>query len=127
MLFLPPGSARLVRIHGGYITEAELNRIVAFLKKQAKPVYDETVLKEPEEERGGFDEGERDAMFVDAVRCILQEGQCSITLVQRRLRLGYARAARIVDRMEQEGIVGPADGSKPREVLVGPEVLESLV
>jgi S-DNA-T family DNA segregation ATPase FtsK/SpoIIIE len=127
MLFLPPGSARLVRIHGGYITEAELNRVVAFLKKQAKPVYDESVLKEPEEERGAFDEGERDAMFVDAVRCILQEGQCSITLVQRRLRLGYARAARIVDRMEQEGIVGPADGSKPREVLVGPEVLESLV
>jgi len=127
MLFLPPGSARLVRIHGGYITEAELNRIVAFLKKQAKPVYDETVLKDPEEERGAFEEGERDAMFVDAVRCILQEGQCSITLVQRRLRLGYARAARIVDRMEQEGIVGPADGSRPREVLVGPEVLESLV
>ncbi len=126
MLFLPSGSSRLVRVHGGYITEAELNRITAFLKKQAKPVYDESVLKEPEEEQLGYDGGERDTMFLDAVRLVLQEGQCSITLIQRRLRLGYARAARIVDMMEQEGIVGPADGSKPREVLAGPEVLESL-
>jgi S-DNA-T family DNA segregation ATPase FtsK/SpoIIIE len=126
MLFLPPGSARLVRVHGGYITEPELNRIVGFLKKQAKPVYDESVLKEAEEERHGYDGSERDDMFVDAVRLVLQEGQCSITLIQRRLRLGYARAARIVDMMEQEGIVGAADGSKPREVLVGPDILETL-
>ncbi|MBZ5640175.1 MAG: DNA translocase FtsK [Acidobacteriia bacterium] len=126
MLFLPSGSSRLVRLHGGFVTEAELNRITAFLKKQAKPVYDESVLKEPEEERTGYDAGERDSMFVDAVRMVLQEGQCSITLIQRRLRLGYARAARIVDMMEQEGIIGPADGSKPREVLVGPEVLGGL-
>jgi S-DNA-T family DNA segregation ATPase FtsK/SpoIIIE len=128
MLFLPPGSARLVRVHGGYITEPELNRIVGFLKKQARPVYDESVLKDPEEERGrgGFDPGDRDEMFLDAVKLILQEGMCSITLIQRRMRLGYARAARIVDMMEQEGIIGPADGSKPREVLVGPEVLETL-
>jgi S-DNA-T family DNA segregation ATPase FtsK/SpoIIIE len=126
MLFLPPGSARLTRLHGGYITEPELNRITAFLKKQAKPSYDDSVLKEPEEERGGYANGERDLMFVEAVRTVLQEGQCSITLIQRRLRLGYARAARIVDMMEQEGIVGPADGSKPREVMVGPEILETL-
>ena len=127
MLFLPPGSARLMRVHGGFITEAELNRITAFLKKQSKPIYDESVLKDPEDERiGGYDAGERDPMFLEAVRVILQEGQCSITLIQRRLRLGYARAARIVDTMEQEGIVGPADGSKPREVLVGPEILETL-
>ena len=127
MLFLPPGSARLMRVHGGFITEAELNRITAFLKKQSKPIYDESVLKDPEDERvGGYDAGERDPMFLEAVRVVLQEGQCSITLIQRRLRLGYARAARIVDTMEQEGIVGPADGSKPREVLVGPEILEAL-
>jgi S-DNA-T family DNA segregation ATPase FtsK/SpoIIIE len=126
MLFLPPGSARLVRLHGGYITEPELNRITAFLKKQAKPVYDESVLKESEEEPRSYDGGERDAMFMEAVRLVLSEGQCSITLIQRRLRLGYARAARIVDVMEQEGIVGPADGSKPREVLAGPEILETL-
>jgi S-DNA-T family DNA segregation ATPase FtsK/SpoIIIE len=127
MLFLPSGSGRLLRLHSGYITEPELNRIVAFLKKQAKPVYDESVLKEPEESRdGSFDPGERDTMYIEAVKLVLQEGMCSITLIQRRMRLGYARAARIVDMMEQEGIVGPADGSKPRDLLVGPEVLESL-
>jgi S-DNA-T family DNA segregation ATPase FtsK/SpoIIIE len=127
MLFLPSGSGRLLRLHSGYITETELNRIVAFLKKQAKPVYDETVLKDPEEGKdGAFDPGERDTMYIDAVKLVLQEGMCSITLIQRRMRLGYARAARIVDMMEQEGIVGPADGSKPRDLLVGPEILEAL-
>ncbi len=127
MLFLPTGSSRLTRLHSGFITEPELNRIVAFLKKQAKPVYDESVLKDPDEERPAWEGGgERDSMFVEAVRLVLQEGQCSITLIQRRMRLGYARAARIVDMMEQEGIIGPADGSKPRDVLVGPEVLETL-
>jgi S-DNA-T family DNA segregation ATPase FtsK/SpoIIIE len=126
MLFLPPGSSRLVRLHGGFVTESELNRITAFLKKQAKPVYDDSILKEPEMEKPGFEEDERDAMYAEAVRLILQEGQCSITLIQRRLRLGYARAARIVDVMERQGIVGPADGSKPRDVLVGPDILDSL-
>jgi len=127
MLFLPSGSGRLLRLHSGYITETELNRIVAFLKKQAKPVYDESVLKDPEEARdGAFDPGDRDTMYIEAVRLVLQEGMCSITLIQRRMRLGYARAARIVDMMEQEGIVGPADGSKPRDLLVGPEILETL-
>ncbi len=127
MLFLPSGSGRLLRLHSGYITENELNRIVAFLKKQAKPVYDETVLKDPDEGReGSFDAGDRDTMYIDAVKLVLQEGMCSITLIQRRMRLGYARAARIVDMMEQEGIVGPADGSKPRDLLVGPEILEAL-
>jgi S-DNA-T family DNA segregation ATPase FtsK/SpoIIIE len=127
MLFLPSGSGRLLRLHSGYITESELNRIVAFLKKQAKPVYDESVLKDPDEGRdGAFEPGERDSMYIDAVKLVLQEGMCSITLIQRRMRLGYARAARIVDMMEQEGIVGPADGSKPRDLLVGPEILETL-
>jgi len=127
MLFLPSGSGRLLRLHSGYITETELNRIVAFLKKQAKPVYDESVLKDPEDARdGSFELGDRDTMYIDAVKLVLQEGMCSITLIQRRMRLGYARAARIVDMMEQEGIVGPADGSKPRDLLVGPEILETL-
>jgi S-DNA-T family DNA segregation ATPase FtsK/SpoIIIE len=127
MLFLPSGSGRLLRLHSGYITEGELNRIVAFLKKQAKPIYDESVLKDPEEGQDGpFEAGERDTMYIDAVKLVLQEGMCSITLIQRRMRLGYARAARIVDMMEQEGIVGPADGSKPRELLAGPEILDAL-
>ncbi len=126
MLFLPPGSARLIRIHGGFITEAELSRITAFLKKTSKPVYDETVLKEPVEERSGSTDEERDDFFIKAVEVALQEGQCSITMIQRRLRLGYARAARIVDAMEQAGIVGPADGARPRAMLVGPDILEQL-
>lgn len=126
MLFLASGSSRLVRVHGGLITEDELNRITVFLKKQAKPIYDDSVLKDPDEEREAGEVGERDTLYLQAVRTILDEGQCSITLIQRRLRLGYARAARIVDMMEQEGIIGPADGSKPREVLVGPEVLDQL-
>ncbi len=126
MLYLATGAPRLLRLHSGFITEPELNRLTAFLKKMARPRYDETVLEEPDETRPGYEGGDRDVMFVDAVRLILQEGQCSITLIQRRLRLGYARAARIVDMMEQEGVVGPADGSKPRELLVGPDYLERL-
>jgi S-DNA-T family DNA segregation ATPase FtsK/SpoIIIE len=125
MLLLPTGSARVVRLHSGFITEPEINRVTSFLKKMAKPVYDVSVLEEPES-RGGVSEGERDEMFLDAVRTVLHEGKCSITLIQRRLQLGYARAARIVDMMEQQGVVSPAEGSKPRDVLVGPEILETL-
>ena len=92
----------------------------------AKPSYDESVLKEDEESDAPYDEAERDEMYARAVRTVIQEGKCSITLIQRRLQLGYARAARIVDMMESQGVVGPGEGSKPREVLVGPEILETL-
>jgi S-DNA-T family DNA segregation ATPase FtsK/SpoIIIE len=126
MLFLPTGSARVVRLHSGFITEAEINRISSSLKKMARPVYDESVLEEADESRGAVDNGERDEMYLEAVRTVINEGKCSITLIQRRLQLGYARAARIVDQMEQEGVVTPGEGSKPREVLVGPEILETI-
>ncbi len=126
MLFLSSGSARLTRVHGAYITEPELNRIVSFLKKMAEPVYDESVLKEGDEEGEALDPSDRDEMYVKAVRTILQEGKCSVTLIQRRLQLGYARAARIVDMMEREGVVSVGEGSKPREVLVGEDFLESI-
>jgi S-DNA-T family DNA segregation ATPase FtsK/SpoIIIE len=126
MLFLSAGSARVKRLHGGYITEAEINRITSYLAKMAKPVFDDSVLEEAEEQRGGFEIGDKDEAYIDAVRTVINEGKCSITLIQRRLSLGYARAARIVDVMESEGIVGPGEGSKPRDVLVGPEVLETL-
>jgi S-DNA-T family DNA segregation ATPase FtsK/SpoIIIE len=119
MLFLPPGSSRLMRLHGPFITEPELNRITTYIKKMADPVYDETVLKETDEgPEGSFDDAERDEMYSRAVRTVIQEGKCSITLIQRRLQLGYARAARIVDMMEREGVVSPGEGSKPREILV---------
>jgi S-DNA-T family DNA segregation ATPase FtsK/SpoIIIE len=126
MLLLPSGSSRVIRMHSGYISEPEINRITSFLKRMSEPDYDETILEEPKEVRGGIDAGERDEMFVDAVRTVINEGKCSITLIQRRLQLGYARAARIVDMMEQEGVVSPGEGSKPRDVLVGPEYVDTL-
>jgi S-DNA-T family DNA segregation ATPase FtsK/SpoIIIE len=129
MLFVPPGSARLIRLHGPLVTEIEATRIVTFLKKQAKPQYDETVTKDDAETQagpGGAPGEEVDAAYEPAVRLAVQMGQISVSHIQRRLKLGYARAARLVDMMEQNGIVGPADGSKPREVLVEPEFLERL-
>jgi S-DNA-T family DNA segregation ATPase FtsK/SpoIIIE len=127
MLFLSSGSSRLIRLHGGLFTEAELHRITSFLKRTGEPVYDESVLREPEAAGDGLDGGgERDEMYVSAVRTVVSEGKCSITLLQRRLQLGYARAARIVDMMEREGVVSPGEGSKPREVLVRPDALEEI-
>jgi DNA segregation ATPase FtsK/SpoIIIE, S-DNA-T family len=129
MLFIPPGSARLIRLHGPLVTEVEATRIVTFLKKQAKPQYDESVTRDEPQAASGeaaAREEEVDPAYDQAVRMAVQMGQISVSHIQRRLKLGYARAARLVDMMEQNGIVGPADGSKPREVLVEPEFLERL-
>ena len=119
MLFLPPGAAKLQRIHGAYISEEETERIIAFLKEQGSAEYDESVLKVVEEEPAG--EGEEaadyDEKYDEAVAIVTETGQASISMVQRRLRVGYNRAARMIETMEREGIVGPADGSRPREVL----------
>jgi S-DNA-T family DNA segregation ATPase FtsK/SpoIIIE len=119
MLFLPPGAAKLQRIHGAFISEQETERIITFLKEQGTADYDDTVLKGIEEESGG--EGkpseEYDEKYDEAVAIVTEIGQASISMVQRRLRVGYNRAARMIETMEREGIVGPADGSRPREVL----------
>jgi len=123
MLYLPPGSSRLVRVHGSYVSEAETTRIVEFLKRQARPFYDPSVTNDAEEEKAAGFEGERDEMYSKAVDLVVTTGQASISHLQRRLRLGYARAARIIDMMEAEGIVGPGDGAKPRDVLMRPEML----
>jgi DNA segregation ATPase FtsK/SpoIIIE, S-DNA-T family len=130
MLFLPPGSSRLVRVHGAFVTEAETNRVVDFWKEQAQPDYDESFLLTPpseddEEDAEGFD-GEQDPMYEDAVRVVLEQGKASTSTLQRRLRLGYGRAARILDMMQHEGIIGPPDGSKPREVLKRPDWLQEI-
>jgi S-DNA-T family DNA segregation ATPase FtsK/SpoIIIE len=119
MLFMPPGSSKLQRIHGAYISEKETERIVTFLKEQGAVRYDETVLKIGEEpEAGEGDEvGEADDKYDEAVALVCESGQASISMVQRRLRVGYNRAARMIELMEKEGVVGPADGSKPREIL----------
>jgi len=119
MLFIPPGTARLQRIHGAYISEREIERLVAFLKEQGTARYDKAVLEAVEEEdreqSGEFEE--HDPKYDEAVAVVCETGKASISMVQRRLRVGYNRAARMIEMMEIEGIVGPADGSKPREVL----------
>ena len=118
MLFLPPGTAKLQRIHGAFISEEELSRIIGFLKNQKTPEYDQTILNAPPKEEAESDTTEYDERYDDAVALITKTGQASISMIQRHLRIGYNRAARIIEIMEKEGIVGPSDGAKPREVLV---------
>jgi S-DNA-T family DNA segregation ATPase FtsK/SpoIIIE len=121
MLLLAPGTSTVRRIHGAYISEAETARIVEFLKKQGGSVYDESVLEEieaNEEGNGGGEEPDIDERYDEAVAIVTESGQASISMLQRRLRVGYNRAARMIETMEQEGVIGPADGSKAREVLV---------
>ncbi len=119
MLFMPPGSSKLQRIHGAYISDKETERIVTFLREQGSVRYDETVLKIAEESEAaeGDEGGDSDEKYDEAVALVCESGQASISMVQRRLRVGYNRAARMIELMEREGVVGPADGSKPREVL----------
>jgi S-DNA-T family DNA segregation ATPase FtsK/SpoIIIE len=124
MLFLPPGSSRLTRVHGAFVTEPEIMGVVDFWKAQAKPEYDQSYLIAPaEDSEPDSDEpmGEQDPMYEEALRVVLEMGKASTSTLQRRLRLGYGRAARILDMMHRDGIIGPPDGSKPREVLKRPE------
>ncbi|UCF93214.1 MAG: DNA translocase FtsK 4TM domain-containing protein [Desulfobacterales bacterium] len=118
MLFLPPGAAKLQRIHGAYIAETELTKIIEFLKQQKKPEYDEKVTEAGPLEAVLDEPQEYDERYDDAVALITKTRQASISMIQRHLRIGYNRAARIIEMMEKEGIVGPSDGVKPREVLV---------
>ncbi len=118
MLFLPPGTAKLQRIHGAYISENELSQITGFLRSQEKPEYDEKVTEVAAIQPAEADDDEYDERYDDAVALITKNGQASISMIQRHLRIGYNRAARIIEKMEKEGIVGPSDGAKPREVLV---------
>ena len=118
MLFLPPGTSKLQRIHGAFISEVELARITGFLKEQKKPEYDTSVTKTPVDVKTDGDSEAFDEKYDEAVALVTRTGQASISMVQRHLRVGYNRAARIVEAMEKQGIVGPSDGVKPREVLV---------
>jgi DNA segregation ATPase FtsK/SpoIIIE, S-DNA-T family len=121
MLFMPPGSSRLHRIHGAFVSDAEVQRVVNFLQKQGKPVYDKSIMemKDSDEKGGGSDDEELDERWEDALRLVAETKQASISMVQRRLRIGYNRAARIVEMMEHEGMVAPSDGtSKPREIYL---------
>jgi len=122
MLFLPPGSSRLMRVHGPLVTEEEVTRVVDFLKKQGKPSYNDQILEAREEAVDAAEgDGELDEAYDDAVRIVIEMGKASTSVLQRRLRIGYGRAASLLDAMERAGIIGPPEGSKPRAVLVNKE------
>lgn len=125
MLFLPPASSRHVRLHGPYISEQESARVASFLRKQGKPVYDESITDE-EKKVGEEMLYDKDELYDEAARIVVSSGQVSISYLQRKMRIGFSRAARLVDMMEAEGIVSPATGGKPREVLVGREYFEEV-
>ena len=118
MLLLPPGTAKLQRIHGAYISEVEIRRIIKFLRNQQEPVYDKEILKPKPDDEDKKGEDEYDEKYDEAVALVTETGQASISMIQRRLRVGYNRAARMIEMMESDGVVGPSDGSKPRDVLV---------
>ncbi len=123
MLFLPPGSSHLQRIHGPYVSEAEVKRVVEYLKKVEKPTYlaDLSLAEDEEEEETILSTGdEDDELYQEALKIAYQYGKISTSMLQRRLRIGYNRAARLVERMEREGIIGPSDGVRPRPVIVPP-------
>ncbi len=116
MLFLRPGESKLIRAQGSLVSDKEIERVVEFIKAQAEPVYDEEILKE--QQKSHLASGEKDDMYEEAVRVIMESNQASVSILQRRLRFGYTRAARIIDTMEQDGLVGAFEGSRPRRILV---------
>jgi S-DNA-T family DNA segregation ATPase FtsK/SpoIIIE len=124
MLYLPPASSRMIRLHGPYISEQETARLASFLRKQGKPEYDETITAD--EKQAEAIEFEKDDLYDEAARIVVSSGQASISYLQRRLRIGFSRAARLVDMMEAEGLVSPAAGGKPREVLVKKEYFDEV-
>jgi S-DNA-T family DNA segregation ATPase FtsK/SpoIIIE len=126
MLFLPPASSRHIRLHGPYISEQESARLASFLRKQGKPTFDETVTAD--DKKGGPEELEldKDELYDEAARIVVQSGQASISYLQRKMRIGFSRAARLVDMMEAEGLVSTATGGKAREVLVGRDYFDEV-
>jgi S-DNA-T family DNA segregation ATPase FtsK/SpoIIIE len=135
MLYLPSGSARVHRLHAPYVTEKEIAAVVEFWRSQGTAEYEEKFLQAPREEREegspGADnerdeEAANDPLYEDAVKLVVEFGKASTSLLQRRLRIGYGRAAHLIDLMERDGIVGAADGPKPREVLKRPDWLSEV-
>ncbi|MBC7293006.1 MAG: DNA translocase FtsK, partial [Thermoleophilia bacterium] len=123
MLFKPLGSSHLQRIQGAYITEEEIAMLVTHWRRQAEPEFREELLRRPQETRSdeeAFDP-DSDELLPEAARLVLETGSASVSMLQRRLRVGYTRAGRLIDMLERRGIVGPWEGSKPRQILITPE------
>ena len=119
MLFLKPDESKLIRAQGSLVLDKEIERVVDFIRSQGEPLYDETIIKE--QQRATLISTQKDELYDEAVRLVIESGQASVSILQRRMRLGYTRAARIIDAMEQEGLIGPFEGSKPRRILVDRE------
>jgi S-DNA-T family DNA segregation ATPase FtsK/SpoIIIE len=123
MIYVPPGANKQLRVHGAWVADEEVKAICEFLRTQGTAVYEEVVLPTESDAADGGDSADRDDLYWDAVQLVIGQRQGSISFLQRRMRLGYPKAARFIDMMEQDRILGPGDGAKPREVLVGPEYL----
>ncbi len=124
MLFLPPGTSDLLRLHGAYISDDEIYKVAQFWREQEEPSFNEEVVSRPLVEEGEAGNDLDDELYPQALELVVRTGQASASMIQRYLKIGYNRAARLMDRMEREGVVGPAQGSKPREVLLTPQDLE---
>lgn len=126
-LFIPPGTSRVLRLHGAYISEQETASLIRWLKRRGKPELDLDILKEPETEASsGSGGGADDDLYDEASRLVVAERMASASFLQRRMRVGFSRAARLIDMMEADGLLGPSQGSKPREVLVPPDFYEEI-
>jgi len=120
MLFLKPGEAKPIRGQCSLVSDGEIKKVIDFISPQQEAIYDETIFREQTSgSSGGSDE--RDELFDEALRLVMETNQASVSILQRRMRLGYTRAARLIDMMEQDGYVGPYCGSKPREILIDRE------
>jgi S-DNA-T family DNA segregation ATPase FtsK/SpoIIIE len=132
MLYLPPGTSRVQRVHAPFVTEKEISAVTEFWKAQGEAEYVHGFLEGPKDEAGRDTEGgssdgdDNDPMYDDAVRLVFEFGKASTSLLQRRLRIGYGRAAHLIDLMYNDGLVGPADGSKPRELLKSPNWISEV-
>ncbi len=130
MLFKPLGSSHLQRVQGAYITEEEIAILVNHWRHQAEPEFREELLRRPVETKKGDDDlfdPDSDEFLADAAQLVIETGSASVSMLQRRLRVGYTRAGRLIDMLERRGIVGPWEGSKPRQILVDPDEFDHVL